>query len=92
MKTYADLVHSGVVSPSLAVKFRVSWSLFRGYSPVISSGFTRRNGVSRHPRRSRGGTRLGNAAPLASVIDSMQVKGERSECVVLKGHLGSDTE
>lgn len=90
MKSFADLVHSGVVGPSLAVKFRVSRSLFLGYSPVISSGFTRRNRLSWHPGRSRGGACLGSASPLASVIDSVKVKGERSGCAVLKGHLGLD--
>ncbi len=58
VNTYTDLVHSGVVSPSLAVKFGVGWSLCPTYSPVIRPRLPRGQGLSRDPGWSRGGMGL----------------------------------
>lgn len=87
VKTYTDLVHSGVVSPSLAGKLSVSWSLCPSYSPVIRPCLPRSQGLSWDPGWSRGGMGLGKAGPLTAVIDSLKVKGVRPGCLVLKDHL-----
>lgn len=87
MKTYTDLVHSGVVRSSLAVKFGIGWSLCPSYFPVICPRLPRSQGLSWDPEWSRGGMGLAKAGPLIAVIDSLKVKGVRPGCLVLKDHL-----
>ena len=86
-KTRTDLVHSGVVSPSLAIKFSVGWSLCPGYFPGIGPRLPRSHRLSWDPRWSRGGIALGYASPLAAVIDSLKVKGVGPGCLVFKDYL-----
>lgn len=87
VKESSDLVHSGVVSPRLAVKFIVGGSLLPGYLPVIGPCLPRGHRLSWDPGGSRGGRALAHAGPLAAVIDPLKVKGVRPGCLVLKDHL-----
>lgn len=84
---HTHLVHCGVVRPGLAVKFIVSRSLFLIYFPVIGPHLSRGYGFSWWPGWSRGGLGLDETSRLAAVIDSLEVEGVRSGCLVLKDHL-----
>lgn len=86
-KDHPNLVHSGVVRPSFAVKLAVRGSLSLGYSPVISPHLSRGQRLSWDSRRSRGTVGLGNSCPLVAIVDSMKMEGVRPGCVVLKNDL-----
>lgn len=88
----ADLVHSGVVSSSLAVELRVRGSLFFIDFPVVCPGFPWRNRLSGNAGWSSFGVSLSHSTALVSVVDSVKVKGVRSTCFVLKSHLGYKKE
>lgn len=85
--TSTDLVHSRIISPSLAGKFSVCWSLFPGHPPGICSCLIRSHRLSWDPRWSRGITGWGSAGPLPAVVHSLEVEGVRPGCLVFKDHL-----
>lgn len=84
--TIQNLVHSGVVSPSFAVKFVVCGSLSLGYPPRISPHLSRGQRLSWNSRKGRRGG-LAISHHLVAVVDSMKMEGVWPGCPVPKDDL-----